>query len=85
MVVQNNNGSEKRMGVHIERSNYWTWMQLQDERCTITLTIYPPPPYLGASLAEPQFGRLLNDHALNPVKFRREWPELTNLGEKAVN
>ena len=44
-----------------------------------------PPPNLGTSPAELLFGRPLNDHLQNPVKYRREWQELADLREKAVN
>ena len=43
-----------------------------------------PPPDIGASPAELLFGRPLHDHLPNPVRFRREWLDLANMREKAV-
>jgi hypothetical protein len=44
-----------------------------------------PPPDIGASPAELLFGRPINDHLPSPVKFRKEWLEIANMREKAIN
>lgn len=44
-----------------------------------------PPPDIGASPSELLFARPLNDHLPNPTKFRREWLELADMRERAIN
>ena len=44
-----------------------------------------PSPDIGVSPSELLFGRTINDHLPNPVRFRQEWSELADARERAFN